>query len=145
MLRHREEVPDLTSTAVRCSFQGTLFTFEGICHLILSYVGAFSHATSEFDKVQGHYLFTMATFFKGCMRFSLFSCPATENPSLNILCFKQIDPGFSRSIVSSSMCKTMCAVSGFYSPHSHRSIFHLYGLRCSLSYMLDKGIAELNS
>lgn len=37
-----------------------LFTFEG---LIWSYVGAFSHATSEFDKVQGRYLFAMAIFF----------------------------------------------------------------------------------
>lgn len=76
---------------------------------------------------------------------SLFFCPATENPSLNILCFKQIDAGFNHSIVSMSMCKTTCAVSGFYSLHSYRSILHLYGLRCSPSYMLDKGIAELNS
>lgn len=77
--------------------------------------------------------------------FSLFSCPAIENPNVNILCFKQISPGFHHSIVSISMCKNMCAVSGFDSPRSHWSIFHLYGLRCSPSYMLDKGIAELNS
>lgn len=136
MRRRREEAPDLTSAAVRCSFQEMLFTFEGICHFILAYVGAFSLSLIRLKDI---------TFSQ--WPFSLFSCPATENPSLNILCFGQIDPGFNHSIVSISMCRSMCAVSGFYSPHSHSStfLFHLYGLRCSPSYMLDKGIAELNS